>query len=1250
MGTLDLNTLVFDNNENENNNTTTTTTEEVVVEDTTDSIAEEKTVESTTIPEITLDDLNSNPFSSTEPTSNINPPIYPEEENVEPTVSDEPVGETTIEDAFDAINERQTNLPADERKGIIARKTFEAEEAMVDPRLDVTGSQAILLLPPTQKMIDRADMGIGQLLNTMRLEKFASLEDDLEYQQAIEDQVKERIYYQSLTDPKNQSYAIDPSGYPQLVDTSVVDQDMKEEIREQVLQDNENAVMLQFDTADYYLTNRNAYMRNAAQTLFFAVERDLISIEDFNAIMVVDEYLNPINAAFEVPHNWAAMQEQLKEGNFKGAATEALMATLNVASAIPAAKVMTKGINKGWRALSGGRGAYHDIQEAMTKEGLRAYDLKQAAKKIANENADVRNKIIREFQEQFDVTIAVELPNGNLIVDPKLVRATGKEKLNDYMSDMGYIGKDGKPVNLTDYAINDESLAIPILDPDKMNMFVSTVVSLKSNPKFAKALETTGDERLVDKLFDLTLEKDLLGSEELLEVLSKNGLSFEEYVLGVVGSGSQAGKLLNRLSQMKRIKPASVKEAQETRAKVETQKAFGRLWTSTVLRTENIRRGLMVSSFATTMRNLQSGLIRAPMESLADVMDTSLLTYANARAAGASTPKALLKFHNSINPLVRDGTWSGSFNNLRYIFMDQSRAEDFTNYILDRPELIEQYQKMFHNINEIQEYTGRGKAQTLVGKGADNVMSRIEDMVWTVNGPNRWQEHMIRRATFMADLERQVKVNWGIDLQTALKEGKIDDILKDAPSVRPEGASSFLDMIEKSTQKALDVTYAKQPDLKMFKAMSDGITKSGLTVIVPFPRFMFNSMEYMAQNTAGAFLVPIRKAISKDARKAGLTARDRQDISRNLVGLATMKTFYDMRQAGFGTEDYTMVSDGENQVDISAQFPLRQMAWITEFVARGGLKGFGVEGQEDTIETWYGMDMKEITETFLGSTLRTGTGNVFVEEIEGIIRGTEDVIGEEKRAKLIGRLIGQYVATFLTPVFQLTEAQRSQDARTSEAKDFKGSITSDTNLPFGENATARAFYEVFAQRGLAAPSFEDDLEQRISIDGKKLQRPDSAYRLYLGLSMTERDSKTISYLKEIGFSDPTYQLGSKSRLAKNKIAENKLISSALPSMVSISRGLAKKRHPDDKTKQHLMARKLIREAAGNLREEFNDPDYGSSSQVAIIVDTLSRLNEADRKYGIVMFKENNNGRLPDIGSLSDMAEYAQYAATKYFSD
>jgi len=294
------------------------------------------------------------------------------------------------------------------------------------------------------------------------------------------------------------------------------------------------------------------------------------------------------------------------------------------------------------------------------------------------------------------------------------------------------------------------------------------------------------------------------------------------------------------------------------------------------------------------------------------------------------------------------------------------------------------------------------------------------------------------------------------------------------------------------------------------------------------------------------------------------------------------------------------------------------------------------------------MEMKEITETWLGSTLRTGTGNVFVEEMTEIIKGTEDVIDEEQRSKTIGRLLGQYAATFLTPVFQLTESQRAQGARTTEAKDFKGSITPDTNLPYGENASVRAFYEVFAQRGLAAPSFEEELPQRVNIDGKKLQRPDAASRLFLGLTVTERDNDTMSYLKEIGFSDPTYQLGSKSRIPANKLAENEFISAALPTMVDVVQELAKDMHPTDKTKQNIFARKGVSQAARSLREEFNDPRYGGASEVAIIVDTLSRLNKDDRKYGIVMFKENNDGRLPDIRSLEDMMEYAEYCKIKYF--
>ena len=60
-----------------------------------------------------------------------------------------------------------------------------------------------------------------------------------------------------------------------------------------------------------------------------------------------------------------------------------------------------------------------------------------------------------------------------------------------------------------------------------------------------------------------------------------------------------------------------------------------------------------------------------------------------------------------------------------------------------------------------------------------------------------------------------------------------------------------------------------------------------------------------------------------------LSARDRQDITRNLVGLATLKAVYDVRQV-YGTNDYTVYANEGKQVDVSAQYPMRQMGWMTE--------------------------------------------------------------------------------------------------------------------------------------------------------------------------------------------------------------------------------------------------------------------------------------------------------------------------------
>ena len=58
----------------------------------------------------------------------------------------------------------------------------------------------------------------------------------------------------------------------------------------------------------------------------------------------------------------------------------------------------------------------------------------------------------------------------------------------------------------------------------------------------------------MDELLDMTVDKDLLGDVKIYDMLAEHNLSFEDYILTILGSASDAGKLLNKLSQIKRGK------------------------------------------------------------------------------------------------------------------------------------------------------------------------------------------------------------------------------------------------------------------------------------------------------------------------------------------------------------------------------------------------------------------------------------------------------------------------------------------------------------------------------------------------------------------------------------------------------------------------------------------------------------------------------------------------------------------------
>ena len=831
-----------------------------------------------------------------------------------------------------------------------------------------------------------------------------------------------------------------------------------------------------------------------------------------------------------------------------------------------------------------------------------------AAKEMAEKNKTISNKLIQEFEDRVGKTISTTDAKGNKAIDYGLAREVGVETSEEIA---------GAGMKL---ATGTDELMQPILKPDKLDALVAVTADLqKANPKAFNP-----NKKIIDNLFDLTVNKELLAGDELLDMLNKYNLSFEDYILTVVGSGSQAGKVLNKLSQIKRIRPAN-----EQQLLNETKKTQGAI-RQTVMRIENIRRGGLVSQLATASRNLTSAGIRAPLEGFGNVMDTALynMSHQGYLAGGKS--------------LLSPANWKDSFRHMRYMFDNPKETKETVDFILEQPELAKQFDLLFNNINEIQKATGRGKGGPL-----DSVLSLGEDAVDVLNTPNRWQEFLVRRGAFLGELERLTKREYGIDLMDALGKGKIRDLLNDASNVRPEGARSFIDIVSDATTKALDVTYAKQPDIPVFRSTSNFIVRNGLTVVLPFPRFMFNSMELMGQYAGGAVIPLSRKVASivslGKVGKGKLTAKDRQRISRNLLGIAVAGAAYQYRTSDDAPADYKELNTGDGTVlNVTPQYPMRQFMYIGEAIKRT---------MDGTLDDWF--NVKEFNETFIGTNLRTGVGQSIINDIVALAEGS-DLTKGEAIGKSLGGALGNYLSTWAVPFAQVIEAQRAVGERGLTYKD----VAEDPTLDF-QTTFMQELERPFRQRGFTVTAEEEEkAPKREFLFQQEKKRVSPISRVLFGLNLSTADSAEGEYLKELGFTD--YELGSRSKVPSVKRFENKTLREALPTIVEFARDR------EDELKIDY------ENASDTVQEEFTEKEYvfadvrpiidskiksiktliakGSVGETTDYVKALTKyrkLKKADRKKARVLFMEENN-RVPDALSEDDLNEL--FTIGKTFGD
>ena len=273
-------------------------------------------------------------------------------------------------------------------------------------------------------------------------------------------------------------------------------------------------------------------------------------------------------------------------------------------------KIISEQIGKQLAIEKGSTFGVAAIKEAIEKAKTVKSD---AADKKASESTSVTNELIDAFEKEAGVVISkVDETTGNKTLDFEKARLAGEETAQKVSVgettgiagrikgvDIGF-GKKANTDDSAEIATGTDTLLSPILNPEKFNPLIAVVADLKAaNPSlFGKSKGNT----VIDDLFELTVKKDLIADKELLDLLNKYGLNIEEYVLLVVGSGSKAGKVLNKLSQMKRLRPKNELKEIEDKAIAEIDTTIA----DYARRVENIRRGGLVSQIATAARNVWS--------------------------------------------------------------------------------------------------------------------------------------------------------------------------------------------------------------------------------------------------------------------------------------------------------------------------------------------------------------------------------------------------------------------------------------------------------------------------------------------------------------------------------------------------------------------------------------------------------------------------------------------------------------------
>lgn len=805
---------------------------------------------------------------------------------------------------------------------------------------------------------------------------------------------------------------------------------------------------------------------------------------------------------------------------------------LSAVEALPYAGLVAKGLKKTLRAGNASRAVNEvgaEIDEAVdsavkvdevrkkkAKAKLNIADAKSAtaevkqqqsiaAARTASENAEISDDLIRAYEDihgvDISTTVKKTLDDGTeidaLAIDYNKVRNVSTTRLDD--------------IDLPEDTLNDAAFGVdgyrnPVLNPDKYDAVVSVVAETKKMHPDA----FDGAENTIEGLFNALVKNKLVLTDEFTEIMGKYGLNMDDVVRLSIGSVSRSAKVMRKHQQMKRLMDTdAVAQQKQMDDAVENFSSASKY----VRRGENIIRGLMVSNFATAARNFQTTLIQFPIEGLTSTFDSILMSAGKGKSIGNTM--------TDMNKTFRD-----SFAMYGRTFSDPLEMRDYVKFMFEEggKDGAKMMSRFYDQISEIQKFTGRGAAKEaqitrlmkeqkmsrkeatkvaekitsgkhgeVAGKILDNTFSEVEDFVHFLNTPNRFQEHVSRHTFMLQRVEYLVKKHYDMDFFEMVNNGKMTDLWNNAVPGVPKDAPKFNELMADATDYAMRRTFAAPPETELFQTFLRTLNKiPGSTLVLPFPRFMFGSLEYMAAVTPYQALMFGGRAASRAVRGkklVDLAADDTEKIARSMAGSLTMLSLY--AGAEYITRD-NQIRVGDKLVNPAPSFPVGQLAWIA--------KGSNIlinEGRESFNDWFKGSDFISL---FSGQNIKANTGlGEVMDDWVNFLAGEAKIGAGEQMAESVGKWFGNVATRALQPFQMYYDAQRVVGTKSRTLKNYSADPDMTMMGSFGQG-----FSEALKKRGFVSSEEEREAERQaypLSRDGKTYNYP--GFKLFMGLGVTD---------------------------------------------------------------------------------------------------------------------------------------------------